>query len=212
MKTVIDMVKSGLKVLPFYLFTLLPLFTSCSEAEEEDLEYADWQNRNEAYFESQYQAYSVQSATKFVLPSWGQASSKSVSEVAHTNCVLVDVIESGEGPASQTSPYYTDSVAVNYSGRLMPTTRYPSGYEFDRTYLTTFDPDVDVPSQFAVNGVVEGFATALQHMHRGDTWRVTVPYQLGYGPADRTTIPAYSTRVFEVQLVDFWSKKKGDRD
>ena len=98
-----------------------------------------------------------------------------------------------------------------YSGRLMPTTHYPLGYEFDRSYLSTYDPDVDVPSTMAVNGVVEGFSTAVQHMHRGDKWRIIVPYQLGYGTTARTSIPAYSTLVFEIELIDFWSKKKGDR-
>ncbi len=213
MKTVINKVKSGLKVLPFYLFTLLPLFASCSEAEEEDEEYADWQNRNETYFEGQYQAHSAQSATQFVLPSWAQASSKSASEVEHTNCVLVDVLKEGAGAESLSSPYYTDTVLVNYSGRLMPTVRYPSGYLFDSSYLTTYDPDVDVPYQMAVNAAeVEGFATALQHMHRGDQWRVTIPHQLGYGTTAKTSIPAYSTLVFEIELVDFWSKKEGDRN
>ncbi|MBQ4386939.1 MAG: FKBP-type peptidyl-prolyl cis-trans isomerase [Prevotella sp.] len=214
MKTVNIMVKGWVKVLPFYLFTLLPLLCSCSEAEEEDEEYADWQNRNETYFEGQYQAHSVQSATQFVLPSWAQASSKSVSEVEHTKCVLVDVLKEGVGPESLSSPFYTDTVLVNYSGRLMPTVRYPSGYLFDSSYLTTYDPDVDVPYQTAVNlnSMVEGFSTALQHMHRGDQWRVTIPYQLGYGTTAGTSIPAYSTLVFEIELVDFWSKEEGDRD
>ena len=54
-----------------------------------------------------------------------------------------------------------------------------------------------------VNGVLEGFATALQHMHRGDHWRVTIPHQLGYGASGTTGIPGYSTLIFEIRLVDF---------
>ncbi len=195
-----------------YLFIGLSLLglVSCSEADEEEAEWANWKSRNDAYFESQYQKHSTQTATSFILPSWGQAASQELSAIAHTNCVLVDVVASGAGTRS---PYYTDSVKVVYNGRLMPSTSYPLGYEFDRSYLTNYDPDVDVPATFAVNGVyVEGFATALQHMHRGDIWKVTIPYQLAYGSTAQTNIPAYSTLVFQMELVDFWSKKKGDRD
>jgi FKBP-type peptidyl-prolyl cis-trans isomerase FklB len=60
--------------------------------------------------------------------------------------------------------------------------------------------------------VVDGFSTALQNMHRGDYWRVIVPYQLGYNKESKTGIPAYSTLVFDIWLVDFWHKEPGDRD
>ena len=49
-------------------------------------------------------------------------------------------------------------------------------------------------------------------MHRGDYWRVTIPYQLGYGTSDNGAIPAYSTLIFDLWLQDFWTKKKGDRE
>lgn len=197
-----------------YLFIGLALlgFASCTEADEEEEEWADWQNRNEAYFEEQYQKHDIETETCFILPSWGQPTEfyAATGGVAHTGCILVDVIKKGSA-LETTSPLFTDSVSVNYSGRLMPTTHYPLGYEFDRSYLSKYDPDVDVPASLAVNGVVEGFSTAVQHMRRGDKWRVIVPYQLGYGTSARTSIPAYSTLVFEIELIDFWSKKKGDR-
>ncbi len=91
-------------------------------------------------------------------------SSLPLDDIAHTSCILVKVIDQGLGT---TSPEYTDSAEVNYSGRLIPTDDYPEGYEFDRSYLTNYDPDVDVPARVAVNGVVDGFSTALQHMHKG---------------------------------------------
>ena len=40
-------------------------------------------------------------------------------------------------------------------------------------------------------------------MHRGDYWRVYIPYQLGYGAVKNGTIPAYSTLIFELALIDF---------
>jgi FKBP-type peptidyl-prolyl cis-trans isomerase FklB len=78
----------------------------------------------------------------------------------------------------------------------------------------SFDPEVDVPARFKVNGnILPGFSTALQHMHRGEGWIVIVPYQLGYGTTQSSSsvIPAYSTLVFEIYLQEFWMKELGDR-
>ena len=49
-------------------------------------------------------------------------------------------------------------------------------------------------------------------MHRGDYWRIYIPYQLGYGGTARSSIPAYSTLVFDLRLEDFWQKTQGDRE
>ncbi len=194
-----------------YLIISLSLlaFVSCSETDDSDLDLAEWQTANEEYFETQYQKHSVQTATMFVLPTWSNPADRKWSEVAHTSCVLVDVLESGIGT---TSPFFTDSVKINYVGRLIPSTDYPSGYVFDTSYLKNYDPAIDVPITSSVKGFVEGVTTAVQYMHLGDKWRVTIPYQMGYGTTSQTNVPAYSTLVFEIELVDFWSKKEGDRD
>ena len=205
------MVKGWVKVLPFCLITLLPLLASCSESEEDSFDADAWKRQNEEYFEKGYQTHNTSSTAgaAFVLPNWSQPASKTLSDMAHTDCILVDVLERGEGT---TSPYYTDSVLIHYSGRLIPTEKYSAGYEFDRSWYSNFDPDVDEPAQFLTSGVVAGFSTALQHMHRGDHWRVTIPYQLGYGSSAQSAIPAYSTLIFDIRLVDFWHKTEGDRE
>ena len=89
------MVKGWVKVLPFYLLILLPLFMSCSEADDTPEEYANWQAKNEAYFEEQYQKHlAASSSTCFVLKSYTKGDKLNVSEVAHTDCILVDVLPS----------------------------------------------------------------------------------------------------------------------
>jgi len=50
-------------------------------------------------------------------------------------------------------------------------------------------------------GIIDGFSTALQHMDVGDKWEVWIPWQLGYGSSASGTIPAYTTLVFEIELV-----------
>ena len=195
------MVKGWVKVLPFYLFTLLPLLISCSESDGTEEEFVDWRSKNEAYFEQQYALHSGSG----IVRKWSL--DETSSGVQHTDCILVDVLEEGRG---ETSPLYTDSVEVHYIGKLLPSTSYAGGYVFDKSY-STYDPEVSVPKTFVVNALISGFSTALQHMHRGDHWRVTVPYQLGYGASGSGSIPGYSTLIFEIRLVDFWSKEKGDR-
>ncbi len=196
--------------LPFYLFALLPVFVSCSESDGDDVDINEWKTENDQYFEKVYQSHVNSTATSFLLPKWSSASSLSAGELPHTDYIAVDVLESGINDGS--SPYYTDSVLVHYGGRLIPSDDFPKGYEFDHSWLTTFDPAVDMPAQFNVDGLVLGFSTALQHMHRGDRWRVTIPYQLGYGTTTYSNVPAYSNLIFDIRLVDFWNKEEGDRD
>ena len=198
--------KKWFKYVGVILFTFHFSFfiSSCSEEDDTVEEFADWQARNETYFEQQYQQYiAAQTATKFVLKNWSKPENLSVSEVEHTDCILVDVISSGEGT---TSPLYSDEVAVHYTGHLIPSVSYPSGYLFDYSYMGDFDPSVAHSTELSVDGVVSGFSTALQHMHRGDHWRVTIPYQLGYGSTASTSVPAYSTLIFEIRLEDFWTE------
>ena len=200
------LVKGWVKVLPFYLVALLPLFTSCSEADDTVEEYANWQSKNEAYFEEQYQQHlAASSATCFVLKCFTKADSLQVGQVAHTDCILIDVLPSDftvEGDKTS-SPIYTDDVEIHYRGVLLPSQTYTSGYQFDSSFYNTFSPKIAEPVTLSVYGVIKGFSTALQHMRRGDHWRVTIPYQLGYGTSDYNSIPAYSTLIFDIRLVDF---------
>lgn len=192
-----------------YLFILIVLsvaLVSCSESKGAADEFDDWQNRNEAYFERVYQQASGSSAMR-LLPKWSLGGSDAT--IPHTDYIVVEVLESGEGDSS---PLYTDSVEIHYVGRLMPSTSYPEGYVFDKSYAQSFDVEISPSKMMGVSNLTRGFATALMNMHRGDYWRITVPYQLGYGATASSTIPAYSTLIFEIRLVDFWSKKKGDRE
>jgi FKBP-type peptidyl-prolyl cis-trans isomerase FklB len=214
------MVKGWVKVLPFYLFTLLPLLWSCSESDETSSEFENWQNKNESYFLEKYNSYLQEyqtlgeASSKMVIPAWSMPSETLLELIAPTNCILVEKVENSELLWTDNTPEYTDSVAVHYRGNLIPSPHYPEGYEFDRSYMSTdnFNLAVDVPSRFKVNGsILPGFSTALQHMHRGEGWIVTIPYQLGYGTTESGVIPAYSTLVFEIFLMDFWNQEEGDR-
>ena len=77
-------------------------------------------------------------------------------------------------------------------------------YVFDQSWTGEFDEATAKPSTFAVTGtVVDGFSTLLQYMHIGDKWRVYIPYQLAYGEKVQGSVPAYSTLIFDVELVHY---------
>ncbi len=60
----------------------------------------------------------------------------------------------------------------------------------------------NIPRTFSVNGVIDGFSTALQHMKEGDIWEIWVPWELGYGSSGSGNIPGYTTLVFEIELME----------
>ena len=190
-KTFKERLKVSVKwFLPLFLFTFLPLL-SCSESEDEVTnEYANWQTRNEAYI-----ADIAKKCQRVKVFTKDQQAEGPVSDY-----VYYEVLEQGEGGES---PYYSDTVRISYRGRLIPTTSYPEGFVFDQTYTGQFSWQTTGVSTSLTTGFVDGFTTILQHMHRGDRWRVYIPYQLGYNTTKKDNIPAYSTLIYDLALIDF---------
>ena len=167
---------------------------SCKEEDDAVEEYANWQNTNDAFFS--------RLVSENTMPTVGYT-------LSYYDNIVAEKLEQGSGT---TSPLLTDSVKVHYVGHLLPSTSYPQGLVFDRSYVGNFDPELATPTKLSVLNVVKGFSTALMRMHRGDYWRIYIPYQLGYGGTARSSIPAYSTLVFDLRLEDFWQKTQGDRE
>ena len=192
------------------LFAVFGL-VSCSEEDDTVEEFPNWQARNDAFFNSLTDSVLNLLELNPARTDWKRIKSWSKSdsiEGGNSDYIIVKVIEEGD-PASAT-PLYTDTVTVHYLGRLLPSVSYPYGYVFDQSYYGNYYDDVSKPLQMAIgnsggNMLVDGFATALQHMRRGDHWMVYIPYQLGYGSQSQTGVPAYSTLIFDLRLVDFWS-------
>lgn len=61
-----------------------------------------------------------------------------------------------------------------------------------------------MPATLRVSNTVEGFTTAVMHMHIGDRWRVYVPWQLGYGDQTTQELQAYSLLRFEIELKAYY--------
>lgn len=185
--------------------------SACSEDDGTVEEYPNWQATNEAYF-SQL-SDSVARLIGAGNTEWKRIKSttKNATEGAATDYILAHVEQCGHADGTP-SPLSTDTVGVHYRGWLLPSTSYNTGglgLQFDTSYRGDFDETTAVASQFAVSAVVDGFATALQHMHPGDRWTVYIPHQLGYGTSGSSSIPAYSTLVFDLSLVEYWSPSYG---
>ena len=190
-------------------FMALFCLSSCSETDETVEEFHDWKNKNEAFFASKYntakQAVASGSNEWKVIKCYAR---NPITEGNITDYIVVKVLREGTGSGC---PLFTDSVRVHYRGQLLSSNTHKDskdselGMVFDKSWSTDeYNEQISIPSKFAVSGVVDGFSTALQHMHIGDRWLVYIPYQLGYGTSDSGSIPAYSTLVFDIALAAYY--------
>ena len=178
---------------------LLLLTFSCSENDAADDEYANWQQRNEQFLA----AVATDSMSRQGWQRFKKYSLDESTEGVTEDYIYVKVIDSADATETDT-PAFTDSVRVSYQGRLIPTATYPEGYVFDGTVYGTYSDKTNSNTKFLVSSMTDGFCTALQHMRRGDHWRVYVPSALGYKEAGSgSTIPGYSVLIFEMTLIDF---------
>ena len=180
-------------LLAVVLFPLMGIVSSCSEDSETEGEFDNWQVKNDAYVDK----LAASSMTRYLT----YTKNSSISGALNSDYVYVEVLESGSGTET---PLFTDTVRVAYRGRLIPSKSYNDGYVFDQTFLGDFDWNKASAYDSMTGSFVDGFTTALMNMHKGDRWRIYLPYSLGYDSSSTTYIPAYSDLVFEVALYDFW--------
>ncbi len=180
-------------------------FVSCSESEEGETEYANWQSRNDAFFNSLEDSLAADPASWEKIKSYTK--DQSLTTGKNTDCIYVkklSPVTSLVKGDSSTSPVSTDSVLVSYVGHLIPSASYPDGFIFDTRAYKENDPMTSSTERFyASSPLIDGFCTALYHMQRGDHWLVYIPYTLAYGSTKSETIPAYSTLIFNLTLIDF---------
>lgn len=100
--------------------------------------------------------------------------------------IYYKVLQAGTGTLSPTP---RSIVSVHYRGTLI------DGKEFDNSYKR------NCPEAFRLCDVIDGWQLALQRMHIGDKWIIYIPFEMGYGTKAYAEIPAFSTLVFEVELL-----------
>ena len=95
-------------------------------------------------------------------------------------------LKEGTGP----SPAPTDKVKVNYRGTFI------DGKEFDSSYPS------GKPVEFKLNQVIKCWTEGVGMMKAGGKAKLYCPPDLAYGERGSGAIPANSTLVFEVELVE----------
>jgi FKBP-type peptidyl-prolyl cis-trans isomerase FklB len=91
-------------------------------------------------------------------------------------------------------PALSDTVKVHYEGKLV------NGEVFDSSYQR------GVPAAFPLDQLVKAWQIAIPEMHKGDTWILYVPPELGYGAEGGGSIPPNSVLIFKIELLDIEGK------
>ncbi|ANI80977.1 FKBP-type peptidyl-prolyl cis-trans isomerase [Kosakonia oryzae] len=108
--------------------------------------------------------------------------------------LLYKVEKEGTGDA----PKDSDTVVVNYKGTLI------DGKEFDNSYTR------GEPLSFRLDGVIPGWTEGLKNIKKGGKIKLVIPPALAYGKTGVPGIPANSTLVFDVELLDIKPAPKAD--
>lgn len=108
--------------------------------------------------------------------------------------LVYKVEKEGTGEA----PKDSDTVVVNYKGTLI------DGKEFDNSYTR------GEPLSFRLDGVIPGWTEGLKNIKKGGKIQLVIPPDLAYGKTGVPGIPANSTLVFDVELLDIKPAPKAD--
>jgi len=87
-------------------------------------------------------------------------------------------------------PDESSTVSVFYEGSLIDGTIFDSSYDSGDTV------------SFPLSGVIPGWTEGLQLMPVGSTYMFYIPSNLAYGSRATGPIPANSTLIFKVELLE----------
>lgn len=97
------------------------------------------------------------------------------------------IIAAGKGP----KPKSDSTVKVHYRGTLI------DGTEFDSSYSR------GVPTEFPINGVIQGWQEILPRMPTGAKWQVFIPPEFAYGASGTgNQIGPHAVLIFDIELLE----------
>ncbi|MFN4082397.1 MAG: FKBP-type peptidyl-prolyl cis-trans isomerase [Bacteroidia bacterium] len=110
------------------------------------------------------------------------------TEITTPSGLKYKITEAGSGRKIEVG----DKVTVHYTGKLT------NGFKFDSSL------DRQQPFSFKVGSgqVIRGWDEGLALLNVGDKATLTIPPSLGYGMSDMGSIPANSTLIFDIEVLD----------
>lgn len=101
------------------------------------------------------------------------------------------------------SPEYGNYVRMNYTSRLIDETIFYTTYEDVAKENGLYDSAIVYgPNKFQVGAVIEGLNEGLTYMKTGGKARLIIPSDLALGSYAVGDIPAYSTLIYDVELLE----------
>ncbi|MDE7386100.1 MAG: FKBP-type peptidyl-prolyl cis-trans isomerase [Muribaculaceae bacterium] len=170
------------------LIAAMAVFTSCHD-DDNWKDYTEWRDANNAWIQQQGMLLDENGKAFYtrVYPAWNKSA-----------YVYMHYFNDRSLTEGNLTPLYTSTVSVKYKGRLYNDIAFDSSYtNVDSLFTTT------------LGSVIDGWGIALQDMRVGDSARVVIPYQQGYGSTASGSIPPYSALQFDIKLVDipYYEKK-----
>ncbi len=125
-----------------------------------------------------------------------ERSQKCLEEVApiYPNAQLTDsglmyeILEKGNGETIETG----DTVTVHYKGTFLNGKKFDASYDRDKPYTIIIDK----------SRVIKGWHDGMKYGQEGGKIRLVIPHWLAYGPNGRSSIPPYSTLVFDLEILE----------
>jgi len=124
-------------------------------------------------------------AERSVGDNWLAENAKKEGVVTLPSGLQYKVVTQGTGEIAEDG----DNVTTHYTGTFI------DGKIFDSSVQR------GTPATFGVNQVIKGWTEALKLMPEGSKWELYIPFDLAYGPSGRSSIPPYSTLIFELELL-----------
>ncbi len=214
--------------IPFLLVALAFAFAACEETTEPGA-YDNWRERNDAFIDS------IRTETGENYLVWRNPATRVTTDLGQTPMELgkLYAIEVQDGGTSAGLEYtYAKKLVDNPDGtRLLATDyvemfyrgTYINGVEFDGNFdgygaldrQLPLDPaqmknptDFDEPATMSVSGMIGGVEWVLLHARTGERWVIYVPYSVGYGESDYSSmysssiIPGCSALTFDFVIGD----------
>lgn len=109
------------------------------------------------------------------------------------NGLIFETLIEGDGPEVKVG----DFIAAHYEGSLLDGKIFDSSYQRGEPFV----------AQIGVGELIQGWDLAIPGVKQGSKIKLTVPPELAYGSMSLPGIPANSTLVFVLEIVQIMPQK-----